>query len=131
MPDAALYLQCLQFFSGNMPQARGVRLVVQPMTNMELAPFLEQHYSLFLTILQQQHPTIYGWMHNSYWKQDGDQLIIYIAQEIGLRFLQNQNFTLQASILLDEMIGHRYQVVLACDDTIEKPDLKPRTSQVV
>ena len=70
LPDSALYLQCLQFFSNNMQQANGLRLVVQPVTSLSGQAFLENNFSLFVTMLQQQHPTISGWLYNSYWQLD-------------------------------------------------------------
>ncbi|MBQ1220115.1 MAG: hypothetical protein IIX83_01885, partial [Peptococcaceae bacterium] len=127
LPDDAMYLQCLQFFKHNMAKASKVRLIVQPKVSMGIDVFLTNHFSLFTAMLNEQHPSIGGWLYNSYWKQDEEQITIYIGQEIGVKFLQNLQFTLQASILLDEITEHRYQIALAYDEAIEKPELKPRT----
>lgn len=131
LPDRAMYLNCLQFFSHNMEKAKNVLLVVQPKERMEIDTFLSTQYELFLTILTEQHPSISGWLYNSYWKRENEQIVIYIGQKIGLQFLTKLQFTLQASIILDEMTGHRYEVVLAHDEAIEKPELKPRTDPIV
>ena len=55
LPNASLYLQCLQFFTQNMTQANGLRLIVQPLQPISIEKFLEQHYDLWITILQQQY----------------------------------------------------------------------------
>ena len=130
LPNAELYAQCLQFFSHNMAKASNVRLIVQPKVPMDVEDFLRDHFTLFTTILTEQHPTISGWLYNCRWEHQNDEITLYIGQEIGLRYLQNMQFTLMASILLDEMTGHRYQVVLAYDEAIEKPELKPRSTPV-
>ena len=122
LPNAELYAQCLQFFSHNMAKASNVRLIVQPKVPMDVEDFLRDHFTLFTTILTEQHPTISGWLYNCRWEHQNDEITLYIGQEIGLRYLQNMQFTLMASILLDEMTGHRYQVVLAYDEAIEKPE---------
>lgn len=127
LPDSEKYRACLQFFSHNMEQASRVRLIVQPKEMIEVDAFLENYYELFTTILTEQHPSVSGWLYNSYWKQEQEQIVIYIGQKMGVQFLQKMQFPLQASILLDEMTGHRYQIVLAFDEAIEKPNLKPRT----
>ena len=131
LPDDAMYLQCLQFFKHNMAKASKVRLIVQPKVPMGIDVFLTNHFSLFTAMLNEQHPSIGGWLYNSYWKQDEEQITIYIGQEIGVKFLQNLQFTLQASILLDEITGHRYQIALAYDEAVEKPELKPRAEQPI
>ncbi|MBQ7025578.1 MAG: PHP domain-containing protein, partial [Peptococcaceae bacterium] len=130
LPNAELYAQCLQFFSHNMAKANNVRLIVQPKVPMDVEDFLRDHFTLFTTILTEQHPTISGWLYNCRWEHQNDEITLYIGQEIGLRYLQNMQFTLMASILLDEMTGHRYQVVLAYDEAIEKPELKPCSTPV-
>ncbi len=130
LPDAAMYSQCLQFFTGNMAKANQVRLVVQPKEEMAIDDFMEQHLSLFVTMLKEQHPTIAGWMYNSYWKRNDEEITIFIGQEMGIRFLHHMQFTLMASVLLDEITGHRYQIRLAYDETIEKPKFKPSAPPV-
>ena len=81
-------------------------------------------------MLQQQHPTIAGWLYNSYWKLNGEELTIFIGQEIGIRFLHNMRFTLQASVLLDEILQEKLIVQLQCDQAIKPPELQQRTEQV-
>ncbi len=126
MPEPDLYVQCVAFFAQNMTQASGVRLIVQPMEPMDADTFLTNHYDLFVTMLQQQHPSIAGWLYNSYWQMDEDavELTICIGQEIGLRFLHNMQFTLQASILLDEMLHEKYIVRVQHDGDIKPPEIK-------
>ena len=51
LPDAEMYMQCLQFFSHNMAGASKVRLIVQPKDEMAPDLFLEQHYDLFVAML--------------------------------------------------------------------------------
>ena len=127
LPDAEMYMQCLQFFSHNMAGASKVRLIVQPKDEMAPDVFLGHHYDLFVAMLTEQHPSVSGWLYNSQWAYEDEQVTISIGQEIGVKFLQNLQFTLMASILMDEITGHRCQVVLNYDETIEKPELKPRT----
>lgn len=130
LPTPELYLHSLQFFTDNMTQASGLRLVVQPLQQLQVADFFEQHFQLFITMLQQQHPTIAGWLYNSYWKLNGEELTIFIGQEIGIRFLHNMRFTLQASVLLDEILQEKLIVQLQCDQAIKPPELQQRTEQV-
>lgn len=68
LPEPELYTECLRFFSDNMTQANGLRLVMQPTRFLSARDFLEQHFPLFLAMLQQQHPTIAGWLYHSYWQ---------------------------------------------------------------
>ena len=126
LPAPDLYVQCLHFFAQNMTQASGVRLIVQPLGRMDTDTFLTSHYELFVTMLQQQHPTVAGWLYNSYWKMNAEEeeLTICIGQEIGLRFLHNMQFTLQASVLLDEMLQEKYQIRLQHDAAIKPPEIK-------
>ena len=131
LPTPELYLQSLRFFTDNMTQASGLRLVVQPLQHLQAAAFLEQHFQLFITMLQQQHPTVAGWLYNSYWQIDGETLTIFIGQEIGIRFLHNMRFTLQASILLDEILQEKLTVQLQCDQAIKPPELQKREEPVV
>ena len=130
LPDTAMYQQCLQFFTCNMAKASKVRLIVQPKEDLDVEAFLTNYYDLLVTMLTAQHPTISGWLYNSYWNLNDDQLTIFIGQEVGLKYLQNMQFTLLFSVLLDEVTGHRYQVRLEHDEAIEKPELKPRTEPV-
>lgn len=128
LPEPELYLQCLQFFTQNMTQASGVRLIVQPLKPMSVEDFLEQHFALFIAILQQHHPTIAGWLYNSHWQRQDDILTIFIGQEIGVRFLHNIHFTLQASVLLDEMMQEKLMVQLQWDKEIPLPEFKPKAA---
>ncbi|MBQ5857937.1 MAG: PHP domain-containing protein, partial [Peptococcaceae bacterium] len=126
LPEPDLYVQCLQFFSSSMTQASGVRLVVQPQQKMDVDSFLTNHYDLYVTMLQQQHPTIAGWLYNSYWQMDSEEveITICIGQEIGIRFLHNMQFTLQASVLLDEILQEKFIVRLEHDGAIKPPEIK-------
>ncbi len=126
LPNASLYLQCLQFFTQNMTQANGLRLIVQPLQSISIEKFLEQHYDLWITILQQQHPTIAGWLYNSHWQYKDEVLTIFIGQEVGVRFLHNMRFTLQSSILLDEILQEKLQVEVQWDKDIKLPELKKK-----
>ncbi|MBR4943788.1 MAG: PHP domain-containing protein, partial [Peptococcaceae bacterium] len=132
MPEPDLYVQCLQFFTQNMTQASRVRLILQPLDNMDVDTFLTSHYDLFITMLQQQHPTVAGWLYNSYWKMDAEELelTICIGQEIGMRFLHNMQFTLEASVLLDEMLQEKLIVRLEHDGAIKPPEIKKSEPQV-
>lgn len=127
LPESALYVQCLRFFTENMTQANALRLVMQPLQMISVEEFLEQHFALFITMLQQQHPTIAGWLYNSYWKRQEDQITIFVGQEIGVRFLHNIRFTLQASILLDEIVQEKFTVQVQWDKGIKLPELKKET----
>ncbi|MBQ2035716.1 MAG: PHP domain-containing protein, partial [Peptococcaceae bacterium] len=131
LPEPDLYVQCLQFFSGSMTQASGVRLVVQPQQKMDVDSFLTNHYDLYVTMLQQQHPTIAGWLYNSYWQMDSEEveITICIGQEIGIRFLHNMQFTLQASVLLDEILQEKFIVRLEHDGAIKPPEIKKTEPQ--
>ena len=131
LPDSALYLQCLQFFSNNMQQANGLRLVVQPVTSLSGQAFLENNFSLFVTMLQQQHPTISGWLYNSYWQLDEEYLTIFVGQQGAIRFLQKMQFTLQASALLDEIIQEKHIVRLQFDENIKLPEIKKQPDRIV
>ena len=133
LPEPDLYIQCVQFFTSSMTQASGVRLIVQPQKKMDVDSFLTAHFDLFVTILQQQHPTIAGWLYNSYWKMDSDELeiTICIGQEIGIRFLHNMQFTLQASVLLDEILQEKFIVRLEHDGAIKPPEIKKSEAPVV
>lgn len=122
-PDSALYSQCFHFFSQNIKHATAIRLILQPIDSVSVQDFLSDHFGLFLTILQQQHPTIAGWLYNSYWKLEDDELFIFVRQEIALQFLYNMRFPLLASVLLDEILQERLQVRLVCDNTIQAPDI--------
>ena len=133
LPEPDLYIQCVQFFTSSMTQASGVRLIVQPQKKMDVDSFLTAHFDLFVTILQQQHPTIAGWLYNSYWKMDSDELeiTICIGQEIGIRFLHNMQFTLQASVLLDEILQEKFIVRLEHDGAIKPPEIKKSEAPVL
>ena len=89
LPDGAMYMQCLQFFTNSMAKASKVRLIVQPKNLIALHDFFENHYDLFVTMLTEQHPSISGWLFNSRWQLVDEQIVITIGQEIGLKFLQN------------------------------------------
>ncbi|MGM9525676.1 MAG: PHP domain-containing protein, partial [Peptococcaceae bacterium] len=126
LPEPELYTECLRFFSDNMTQANGLRLVMQPTRFLSARDFLEQHFPLFLAMLQQQHPTIAGWLYHSYWQLDeeAEELTIFIGQQIGIRFLDQLQFSLQASILLEEILQERYTVHLQWDKAIKPPEIK-------
>ena len=124
LPEPSMYLDCLDYFTKLMEHASAVHLVVQPEEAMRAEDFLHDHFPLFLTMLEQMHPTVTGWMHNSYWEIHEDTLTIFIAQKVGVSFLHKLQFPLQASILVDEILGERCQVEVKCDDHIEIPELK-------
>lgn len=123
-PGPEVYVQTAEFFNRNLPQASGLRLVLQSLHGMEVKEFLEEHFMLFLCILKQQHPSLAGWLYNCRWELQEDELLLYVGQELGVKYLQKLQFPLAASILLDEMIQHRSQVRVLVDQDIKLPELK-------
>lgn len=124
LPSITIYQQSLKFFQENMTQADRLFLILQLAEKMPVEQFLTQHYDFVMDYMKLQYPSLQGWLVNSHWSFKKHRLHIFIAQEIGVHYLNRTGFTNAMQQFLHHLLEIQLTVEVQWDKTIPLPKLK-------
>lgn len=85
-----------------------------------LAFFVERYGRLFLTKIMEKMPATSGWLSVARLEAQGDRLLLWLPNELGVQFMQEKNLEKFLAEALWQYFGLRARFTFAVDETLNR-----------